>query len=99
MVRAKAMFSNPVIVSKRLESWKMNPRSSRRNRASWRLFIPVMSRPPITMRPDVARSIVAMQLSSVVLPDPDGPMMATNSPDSTSKLTPASALVTASFDP
>lgn len=35
--------------------------------------------------------MVDMQLSSVVLPEPDGPMMATNSPRVTSKLTPASA--------
>ena len=34
-----------------------------------------------------------MQLSSVVLPEPEGPMMATNSPRSTSKLTPSRARV------
>ncbi len=37
--------------------------------------------------------MVAMQLSSVVLPEPDGPMMATVSPVATEKLTPASACV------
>ena len=37
--------------------------------------------------------MVEMQLSRVVLPEPDGPMMATNSPRATSKLTPARAYI------
>ena len=44
--------------------------------------------------PDVGRSIVEMQLSIVVLPDPEGPMMAMYSPGATSKETPSSARVT-----
>ena len=39
----------------------------------------------------VGTSIVARQLSRVDLPDPDGPMMPTNSPSATAKLTPSSA--------
>ena len=39
--------------------------------------------------------MAAMTLSSVLLPEPDAPITATNSPFSTEKLTPASARVTA----
>ncbi len=53
MVRASAMFSKPLRVSSRLASWKMKPRSSRRNFASWRFEAPVMSRPPTRMLPPV----------------------------------------------
>ena len=39
--------------------------------------------------------MVLMQLSSVDLPEPDGPMMATNSPGATCMLTFSSAMVRA----
>ena len=45
------------------------------------------------MFPLLTRSIVEMQLSSVVFPDPLGPMIATNSPFSTDSEMPLSALV------
>ena len=51
MVRASEMFSKPVSVSSRFESWKMKPKSSRRNFASWRFDMPVISRPPTMMCP------------------------------------------------
>ena len=91
MVSASAMFSMPVSVSSRLESWKMKPSSSRRKALSLFFDMVVMSLPLMSMRPAEGRSMVEMQLSIVVLPEPDGPMMATNSPRATSKLTPASA--------
>jgi hypothetical protein len=47
------------------------------------------------MVPEVGASIVAMQLSSVDLPEPDGPMIATNSPRCTVRLTPFRAFVVA----
>ena len=96
MVSASEMFSKPVRVSSRLESWKMKPKSSRRNFASWRRDMPVMSRPPTMMWPLVTVSMVDTQFSSVVLPEPEGPMMPTNSPAATSKETPARAWVTES---
>ena len=46
------------------------------------------------MAPALPVSMVEMQLSRVVFPLPDAPMMAINSPSSTSKLTRSSALVT-----
>ena len=96
MVSASAMFSKPVSVSSRLESWKMKPRSSRRNFANARERRPVMSRPSTRMCPLVTVSMVATQFSSVVLPEPDGPMMPTNSPGATSKLMSLMARVTES---
>lgn len=41
--------------------------------------------------PSVSGSMVETTLRSVLLPEPDGPITATNSPFSTSKVTPASA--------
>ena len=93
------MFSKPVSVSIRLESWKMKPSSSRRNFASSALRRRVMSRPPSVMAPDVTESMVATQFSSVDLPEPDGPMMATNSPLRTDSDTSSSAVVTTPLPP
>jgi hypothetical protein len=42
-------------------------------------------------RPSLGRSSVPITCNSVVLPDPDGPTMATSSPRRTVKLTPRSA--------
>ena len=77
----------------------MKPRSSRRNFASARERRPVTSRPSTRMCPLVTVSMVATQFRSVVLPEPDGPMMPTNSPGITSKLMSRTALVTESLFP
>src|ERR1700736_1462905 len=47
--------------------------------------------PSTTTRPEVGWSSPPRILIKVVLPEPDGPMMAIHSPASTSKLTPPSA--------
>ena len=49
-----------------------------------------ISLPSTTMRPPVGRSMPAMRLSSVVLPEPDGPMSARKSPRGTASVTPLS---------
>src|SRR5947207_11436875 len=51
----------------------------------------VTSRPPITMRPADRVSSPAMMRSSVVLPQPEGPSSATNSPSATSSTISSSA--------
>ena len=99
MVRARAMFSKPVSVSSRLASWKMKPRSSRRNFDNWRLRSCVMSSPLRMMFPLVTVSMVEMQFKSVLLPEPDGPITPTNSPSQMSNDTSSSARVTASREP
>ena len=53
-----------------------------------------MLTPSSRILPALMVSMVEMQLSNVVLPEPDAPMMARNSPASTLKLTRFSALVT-----
>jgi hypothetical protein len=50
-----------------------------------------MSIPSIRTVPAAGRSKVPMMCSSVVLPDPDGPTIATSSPRVTVRLTPRSA--------
>ena len=55
----------------------------------------VTSTPRTKTWPLVAESIVETQLSSVDLPEPEAPMMATNSPSLTSKETSARARVVA----
>ena len=58
-----------------------------------------MSFPFIIIFPVVTVSIVEMQLSSVVLPLPLGPIIPTNSPSSTFKLILSMAFVTLSLFP
>src|SRR5688572_33205506 len=50
---------------------------------------PVASTPSILTAPRSGRSKPATMLSSVDLPHPDGPTIATNSPSRTSRLTPS----------
>jgi hypothetical protein len=50
-----------------------------------------MLKPVIDTRPELGRSSVPIRCSSVDLPDPDGPTIATSSPSQTRKLTPPSA--------
>ena len=49
---------------------------------------------PATMTcPDVGRSMPAIRLSSVVLPEPEGPMSARNSPCGTCRSIPSSTVI------
>ena len=93
-VSASAMFSKPVSVSSRFESWKMKPSCSRRNFVSWRDFRRVTSSPLTSTAPPVTLSMVETQLSSVDLPEPEAPMMPTKSPFATVNETSRSACVT-----
>src|SRR6516225_4707636 len=58
----------------------------------------VVSSPPSRTVPDVGRSSVPRMLRSVLLPLPDGPTIATDSPDQIARLTPRSAC-TGDVDP
>src|SRR5688572_25113376 len=64
----------------------MKPMLRVRQLVSWPSLIREMSASPTTMSPDDGASSPAIRLSSVVLPDPDGPMRATYSPGWTSRL-------------
>ena len=87
------MFSKPVSVSSRLQSWKMKPSLSRRKRDRAAPRSAVTSVPSTVMEPEVGASMVETQLSSVVFPEPEAPMMPTNSPGRTSKLRSLRAVV------
>lgn len=64
----------------------MKPKSSLLNLFKSFSFSFVMSVPPTKICPAVTLSIVDMQFSNVVLPEPEEPMIATNSPFSTSMI-------------
>ena len=88
------MFSSIVRVSSRLKSWNTKPRRSRRNFANASSDRSAMLTPSSRILPALMVSMVEIQLSNVVLPEPDAPMIARNSPASTLKFTRSSALVT-----
>ena len=76
----RATFSSTVMPSSRLKNWNTMPMWRRRMRASSSSVLPVTSSSASTIVPSSAWSRPATRLSSVDLPQPDGPMMATNSP-------------------
>ena len=99
--RAAARCSRlAVSIGSRLKNWKTNPIFSRRSSVSAlssrsRDLACRRSRP----RPVVGRSSPARMCMSVDLPEPDGPMIATNCPRSRSRSTPRSASTAVSPSP
>ena len=87
----RKMLSCTENVSRRLNSWNTKPSCERRNAAISRSGIVPSARPSSTTSPPVGLSSAARMLSSVVLPLPLSPMMATYSPFSTVKFTSVSA--------
>ena len=75
----------------RLKAWKTNPIRSRRRIVSLRSLSRERSVPASSTVPDVGRSSPAATCRNVLLPDPDGPMIAVNVPGARSTLTPSSA--------
>ena len=76
MVSGSAMFSAAVSVGSRLNVWKMKPIWSRRSCVSARSLSVVISWPSIHTLPAVGRSRPARMCIRVLLPEPDGPMIA-----------------------
>ena len=81
-----------VACSARKNCWNTNPIRLARSAASCRSDKPATSKPVILTVPAVGRSRLPITCSSVVLPDPDGPTTATNSPAHTVRLTSRSAV-------
>lgn len=77
--------------SSRLKNWNTNPMWPRRKRASQSSSLPSTRSPATSIVPSSTASRPAMTLSSVDLPQPEGPVTATNSPWRTSRSTPRSA--------
>ncbi len=95
----RVMFSHAVSVGNRLNAWKTKPIRSRRSRVRCLSLRAVISLSPIQTCPPEAVSRPAMQCISVDLPDPDGPMIATNSPRATDTSTASSATTRISPEP
>ena len=74
-------FSSAVSTGIRLNCWKMKPTCSLRQRAIWRSFSCAQVVPEhADRRRRVGRSMAAIRCSRVDLPEPEGPISATNSP-------------------
>ena len=85
-------FSSAVSTGIKLNCWNTNPMCSLRQRAMARSLRRRRSSPSTRISPSLGRSMAAMRWSSVDLPEPDGPMRATNSPFRISRLTWCSAI-------
>jgi len=85
-----ATFSTAGSSGSRWPAWNTNPKSWRRSTLRSRSDIRARSRPRHVTDPPLAVRIPASTCSSVVLPDPDGPMIATLSPGATVRVTPPS---------
>ncbi len=86
------MFSIAFSVGSRLNAWKTKPILSRRSRVRCLSFSAPSSISPIVAEPAEMVSRPAMQCISVDLPEPDGPMIAVNSPARNSTDTRSSAV-------
>ena len=92
MTAGSATFSSTVMPSSRLKNWKTSPMWRRRIRASSSSLRPVTWWPATVISPSSGVSSPATRLSRVDLPQPEGPIRATNSPSPTVRSTPRSAL-------
>lgn len=86
------MFSEAVSVGTRLKDWKTKPMRSRRSRVSCLSLRVERSVSPTKVEPSLTESSPAMQCMRVDFPDPEGPMMAVNSPVRNSTETESSAV-------
>ncbi len=93
------MFSRAVSVGRRLKAWKMNPMWSRRSWVSCLSLRPTSSVSPMVEEPELTVSRPAMQCMRVDLPEPEGPMMAVNSPWGKATLTSSRATTRVSPSP
>ena len=84
-------FSSTLMPSSRLKNWNTIPMCLRRIRASSFSSLPTSDSPATAMSPSLGVSSPATMFSRVDLPQPDGPMTATNSPCVIVMSTPRSA--------
>ncbi len=88
---ATSTFSRALSVGMRLKVWKMNPIEAARTRVTSASRRAARSWPSKSTTPEVGRSSPPSICSRVVLPCPVGPWMASHSPSSMTRSTPASA--------
>src|SRR3954453_13998745 len=87
----RAMFCATVRDGSRLKAWNTNPIRSRRRIVRRRSLSCARSASPSVTVPEVGRSRPAATLRNVLLPEPEGPMMAVKDPRGSSTLTPSRA--------
>ena len=85
---ASSTFSTAVRVGSRWKSWNTIPTLPPRHAASRSVFIRSIRVPLTTSDPEVGLSMPAIRAPSVLLPEPDGPITATSSPERMSRSTP-----------
>ena len=85
-------FSMTVSVGSSWKNWNTTPMVFPRHTASWFSLSLCTGVPSMTTVPELGRSMPVIMLMSVVLPLPDLPMSPMNSPASTSRLIPRSAV-------
>jgi len=91
IVNGRPTFSTTLSNGTRLNDWNTNPVRSRRSRVASSSDSRPIGAPSSSTSPLVGRSSPPSSWSNVLLPDPDGPISATNSPASTCRLTPRTA--------
>ena len=84
-------FSSAVVRGKRLKPWKTKPMWRPRARASWSREKRLTSSPSSRNSPLVGLSRQPTRFMNVLLPEPDEPITATNSPGWIDSVTPRSA--------
>ena len=92
-----ATFSSALMRESRLKPWKTKPILSRRRAARPSLSSRETSTPSHRYVPDEGVSRQPIRFIKVDLPEPDGPMIATNSPRAMYRLTPFNATTSASL--
>jgi hypothetical protein len=85
------MFWATVSDGSRLKAWNTNPIRSRRKIVNRRSLSCPRSVSPSTTLPVEGRSSPAATFRNVLLPEPDGPMIAVNDPGGSAALTPSRA--------
>ena len=94
------MFSIASSVGMRLNDWNTNPTLSRRTSVSaLSLRVGEIGAGDADTSPEVSSSSPATQCISVVLPEPDGPMIAVKRPTMKSTVTPSRARTSVSPEP
>src|SRR4051794_29268534 len=93
------MFCVTVSEGIRLKAWKTNPIRSRRRIVSRRSLSFASWRSPSVTLPEVGRSRPAATCRNVLLPEPDGPMIAVNDPRASPTLMPSRATTSLSPRP
>ena len=88
MSAGRSTFSSAESVGMRLKNWNTKPILSRLRSVNFLSESPESSVPPTITRPEDGLSRAPRMCKSVLFPDPEGPMIAANSPFGNSRRPP-----------